>query len=152
MNGFCHERIDRPFDITLLTVSLMDELEAIRQKKMKELEKAMERASYPDKPVIVTDKDFNEFVSKHPLAVVDCWAEWCGPCRMVAPIIDELASEYVGKVVFGKLDTDHNRTTTMKYRITGIPTLMVFKNGKLVDSIVGAVPKEYILQRLKPHM
>jgi thioredoxin 1 len=130
----------------------MDELEAIRQKKMEELKKARDRTSYPDKPVPVTDADFNEFVSKHPLVVVDCWAEWCGPCRMVAPIIDALASEYAGKVVFGKLNTDHNRTTTMKYRITGIPTLLFFKNGKLVDSIVGAAPKEYILRRLQPLM
>lgn len=139
-----------PFDITLHTVSLMDELEAIRQKKMEELKRSRDRASYPDKPVTVTDADFNEFVSKHPLVVVDCWAEWCGPCRMVGPIIDALASEYAGKIVFGKLNSDNNRTTMMKYRITGIPTLLVFKNGELVDSIVGAAPKEYLLQRLKP--
>jgi thioredoxin 1 len=141
-----------PFDITLHTVSLMDELEAIRQKKMEELKKSRESASYPYKPVTVTDADFNEFVSKHPLVVVDCWAEWCGPCRMVGPIIDALASEYAGKIVFGKLNSDNNRTTMMKYRITGIPTLLVFKNGELVDSIVGAAPKEYLLQRLKPLM
>ena len=141
-----------PFDITLHTVSLMDELEAIRQKKMEELKKSRESASYLDKPVTVTDADFNEFVSKHPLVVVDCWAEWCGPCRMVGPIIDALASEDAGKIVFGKLNSDNNRTTMMKYRITGIPTLLVFKNGELVDSIVGAAPKEYLLQRLKPLM
>jgi thioredoxin 1 len=130
----------------------MDDLEAIRKKKLEELKKARGSVSHPDKPVTVTDADFNEFVSKHPLVVVDCWAEWCGPCRMVAPIVEALASEYAGKVVFGKLNTDHNRTTTMKYRITGIPTLLVFKNGELVDSIVGAAPKEHLLQRLKPHM
>jgi len=130
----------------------MDELEAIRKKKMEEIKKSLEHASYPDKPVPVTDADFNEFISKYPLVVIDCWAEWCGPCRILAPIIDTLASEYAGKVVFGKLDTDHNRATTMAFRISGIPTLLVFKNGKLADQIVGAVPEQSIVQRLQPLM
>ena len=130
----------------------MDELEAIRKKKMEQIIKKKELEVYPDKPVIVTDADFNTFISKYPLVVVDCWAEWCGPCRMLAPTIDELAGEYKGKIVFGKLDTDNNRTTSMQYKISSIPAMLVFKNGNFVGQIIGAVPKEQIVQQLQPLM
>lgn len=130
----------------------MDELEAIRKKKMEQIIKKKELEVYPDKPVIVTDADFNTFISKYPLVVVDCWAEWCGPCRMLAPTIDELAGEYRGKIVFGKLDTENNRATAMQYRISSIPAMLVFKNGNFVGQIIGAVPKEQIVQQLQPLM
>ena len=130
----------------------MDELEAIRKKKMEQIIKKKELEVYPDKPVIVTDADFNQFISKYPLVVVDCWAEWCGPCRMLAPTIDELAGEYRGKIVFGKLDTENNRATAMQYRISSIPAMLVFKNGNFVGQIIGAVPKEQIVQQLQPLM
>ena len=130
----------------------MDELEAIRKKKMEQIIKKQELESYPDKPVIVTDADFNQFISKYPLVVVDCWAEWCAPCRTLAPTIDELATEYRGKIVFGKLDTDNNRATSMQYKISSIPAMLVFKNGNFVGQIIGAVPKEQIVQQLQPLM
>lgn len=130
----------------------MDELEAIRKKKMEQIIRKKELESYPDKPITVADADFNQFISKYPLVVVDCWAEWCGPCRMLIPIIDELAAEYREKIVFGKLNTDHNRATAMQYKISSIPAMLVFKNGNFVGQIIGAVPKEQIVQQLQPLM
>ena len=130
----------------------MDELEAIRKKKMEQIIKKKELESYPDKPITVTDADCNQFISKYPLVVVDCWAEWCAPCRMLAPTIDELATEYRGKMVFGKLNTDQNRAIGMQYNISSIPAMLVFKNGEFVGQIIGAVPKEQIVQQLQPLM
>ncbi len=130
----------------------MDELEAIRKKKMEQIIKKKELESYPDKPIIITDANFNEIISKYPLVVVDCWAEWCGPCRMLAPTIDELAIQYRGKIVFGKLNTDQNRATTMQYKISSIPAMLVFKNGKFAGQIIGAVPKQQIIRQLQPLM
>lgn len=120
------------------------ELEKIRQAKLREImkkSKSFEEEALIDKPVEVTDATFNETVQNYPLVVIDCWAAWCGPCRMITPIIEELAQEYAGKVVFGKLDVDKNRAVTMQYHIMSIPTLMVFSHGKLVDTITGALPK-----------
>ena len=119
---------------------------------MEQIVKKQKLEGYPDKPIIVTDADFNQFISKYPLVVVDCWAEWCAPCRMLAPTIDELAAEYRGKIVFGKLDTDNNRATSMQYKISSIPAMLVFKNGNFVGQIIGAVPKEQIVQQLQPLM
>ena len=90
-----------------------------------------------------------ETIKKFPTIVIDCWAPWCGPCRMIGPVIEELAKEMKGKIVFGKLNVDENPQTSMKYRIMSIPTLLVFKNGALVDQLVGAMPKEMLLQKLK---
>jgi thioredoxin 1 len=120
------------------------ELEKIRQAKLLEMmkkSKSFEEEASINKPVEVTNATFDETVQSHPLVVIDCWAAWCGPCRMIAPIIEELAREYAGKVVFGKLDVDKNRAVTMQYQIMSIPTLMVFSHGKLVDRITGALPK-----------
>jgi len=121
-----------------------EELEKIRQAKLREMmkkSKSFEEEVLINKPVEVTDATFNETVQNHPLVVIDCWATWCGPCRMITPIIEELAREYAGKVVFGKLDVDKNRAVTMQYQIMSIPTLIVFSHGKLVDRIMGALPK-----------
>ncbi len=130
----------------------MDELDEIRQRKMEELKKGLEKREHPAGPVELTDAAFDEFIAKYSLVVVDCWAQWCGPCRMLAPVIDELAAELKGKVVFGKLNVDHNRSTAVRFAITGIPALLVFSNGTLVDRIIGAVPKQRIMQRLQPLM
>lgn len=98
--------------------------------------------------VKVTDENFDEFVRTHPLVLVDAWAEWCMPCRILGPTIDALAKELDGKVIFGKLNVDENPATARRYGIMSIPTMLIFKNGKLVDSIVGALPKDYIKARL----
>lgn len=103
----------------------------------------------PDKPLTLSDSDINEIISKYETIVIDCWAPWCGPCRMVAPVIEELAKELRGKVVFGKLNVDENPSTSVKHQIMSIPTLLVFKNGNLVDRLVGAYPKEELKKKLE---
>lgn len=98
----------------------------------------------PDMPVAVNDDNIDTFVQRFPLAVVDCWAPWCGPCHMISPVIESLAADYKGKIAFGKLNTDENERTAMRFGIMSIPTLLVFKNGKLVDQIVGAMPRNML--------
>ncbi|MCC5942340.1 MAG: thioredoxin [Balneolaceae bacterium] len=96
-----------------------------------------------------TDSNFSEEVEKSSTPVlVDFWAEWCGPCRMVGPIVDELAGEYDGKVKVGKVNVDHNPEVSVKYGIRSIPALMIFKDGEVVDQIIGAVPKTHIKKQL----
>jgi len=104
---------------------------------------------YPDKPIELTDANFDENVKKYPFFVVDNWAPWCPPCSMLAPIIDSLAKKYVGKIVFGKLNVDENKEIAQKYEVMSIPTLLVLKNGKLVDRIVGAMPESLLEKKLK---
>ena len=104
------------------------------------------------KPVHVTDVDFSETVKKHPVALIDFWAEWCGPCRALAPTIEELHKEYEGKVFIGKLDVDENPQTAEGFQVFSIPTLIVMKNGQEVDRIVGCVPKKSIEDVLKKHL
>ncbi len=91
--------------------------------------------------VILTDRNFDQAVQKYHMVVVDCWAEWCAPCRMVAPVIEALAQDYRGQIVFGKLDVDNNRGVSGRYQIRSIPTLLIFKGGSLVGTKVGALPK-----------
>jgi thioredoxin 1 len=105
------------------------------------------------KPVEVTDQDFADKVEQaNGLSVVDLWAVWCGPCRMITPIMEELASEYAGKVSFYKLDVDSNKATAQKYMIRSIPTLLFFKNGKVVDTVIGALPKDKIVEVVEKHL
>jgi len=99
----------------------------------------------PTGPVTLTDRNFDEAVQKYSMLVVDCWAEWCSPCRMVAPVIEQLAGDYQGRIVFGKLDVDHNREVAGRYQIRSIPTLLIFKGGHLVDTKIGALPR-YVLE------
>ena len=95
----------------------------------------------------VTDESFDSFVTSNKYAVIDCWAIWCGPCRMLSPIIDELSGERA-EVAFGKLNTDKNRSIPMKYGVMSIPTLLYFKDGRLVDKTIGAYPKPALEERL----
>jgi len=135
----------------------MDDLEVIKKKKLEQLQKqyinrgkTMEK-KWPDTPIQLLDADIDETMKKYPTIVIDCWAPWCGPCRMIGPVIEELAREMKGKIVFGKLNVDENPQTSMKHKIMSIPTLLVFKNGALVDRFVGAMPKDMLIQKLKPY-
>jgi thioredoxin len=129
------------------------EVKKMRAKRMQELRR--EATSSGDRlsaPITVTDADFERTVRTHPLIVVDCWAEWCGPCRMIAPIIEELAREHAGEIVFGKLNVDENPETATRFSIMGIPTLLVMKNGAEVDRLVGVSPKPMIESKLKKYL
>ena len=98
-----------------------------------------------------TDSNFEESIASG-VTVVDFWAEWCGPCKMIAPIIEELSKEYDGQATFAKLNVDHNPEISMKYNIRSIPTILVFKDGEVIDKVVGAVPKAKLEERVKAHV
>jgi thioredoxin 1 len=101
------------------------------------------------KPITITDENFeNEVINSKEPVLIDFWATWCGPCRMIAPIVEELAGEFNGKVKIGKLDVDNNQQTSINYGVRSIPTLLIFKGGKVADTIIGAVPKSNIVQKL----
>jgi thioredoxin 1 len=102
--------------------------------------------------IAVTDADFETEVEKaEGLTIVDFWATWCGPCRMIAPILDQLATEYAGKIRVAKLDVDANIKTGSRFNVRSIPTLLFFKGGKVVDQIIGAVPKNQIESKVQQH-
>lgn len=133
------------------------EVQRIKERKLVEMmQKAraqLERAAKHDgKPIILSDASFSSEISKHPLIVVDFWAAWCGPCRIVAPIIEELAKEYAGRVAFGKLNVDENPLTSNEFEVHSIPTLLIFRNGEAVDGIIGAVPKHQIESKVNTHL
>ena len=101
------------------------------------------------KPTMISDDNFeNEVLKSEQPVLIDFWATWCGPCRTIAPIVEEIASEYNGKIKVGKLDVDNNQQTAIKYGVRSIPTLLVFKNGEVKETIIGAVPKGQIVQKL----
>jgi thioredoxin 1 len=101
------------------------------------------------KPVEITDVNFeSEVLQSDRPVLIDFWAVWCGPCKIIAPIVEELASEYDGKVKVGKLDVDSNQQTSIKYGVRSIPTLLVFKDGNVKETIIGAVPKKLIVEKL----
>ncbi|HEX2106929.1 MAG TPA: thioredoxin [Nitrososphaera sp.] len=136
-------------------MNLDDELEAIKHKKLAELQKeAATKAmmSSITEPIVLSDSNFASEVSKYPIMLVDFWAQWCGPCRMVSPIIEQLSREYSGKVAFGKVNVDENQRTAASFGIQSIPTLMIFKGGKAVDVIIGALPKGQIEMKLKQQL
>jgi thioredoxin 1 len=137
-----------------------EEFERIRRKKLEEMMKEIQNKQnlntttmeIIDKPIEVNDENFDEIIKKYPVVVIDCWAEWCMPCRMIAPIIEELASDYAGKVVFGKLNVDENAVVPAQYGIMAIPTLLIFKDGKYVDRIVGAAPRRMLEAKIKKYI
>ena len=132
-----------------------DELEAIKHKKLAELQKqAATKATMSSitEPIVLTDSNFASEVTKYPIMLVDFWAPWCGPCRMVSPIIEQLSREYSGRVAFGKVNVDENQRIAASFGIQSIPTLMIFKGSKAVDIIIGAIPKAQIEMKLKQQL
>lgn len=99
--------------------------------------------------VEITDQNFQEVTGQSGLTMVDFWAVWCGPCRMVAPIVEQLADEYAGQVTVGKLDVDHNQQSASRFNVRSIPTILFFKEGKVVDQVIGAVPRPALESKIK---
>ncbi len=131
-------------------VSELDEEEKkIREKKMREF---AEKSSAPSEPLVLGDSEFDETVKKYPLMVVDFWSENCPPCRLIAPVLHELAGEMKGRVVFGKVCVDEHRQKAMQFGVSAIPTLLVFRKGELVDRIIGFSGKEDLVSRLSKHL
>jgi thioredoxin 1 len=135
---------------------MTDELEEIKRRKLEQLKtkymnggKNNMSENMPDTPIHIDDSNIDSNVSKYPVMVIDCWAPWCGPCRMVGPVVEELAKKMKGKVVFGKLNVDENRGTSMKYGIMSIPTLLMFKNGELIDAFIGAMPEPMLKAKIE---
>jgi len=138
------ERLDKEKDI---------ELEKIRAKKMRELKTKVENeGSSKNAPITLDDAHFNETIQQYPLMLIDCWAVWCGPCRVIAPVVDELTRDYAGRVTVGKLNVDENPKTAMSFGIISIPTLLIMKDGKEVDRIIGSVPKQFIEEKLLKYL
>ncbi|MGC8998521.1 MAG: thioredoxin [Candidatus Bathyarchaeia archaeon] len=126
------------------------ELKRIKEKKLRELMKEFrEKKNLSGQVIHITDSNFNEVVGKNQLVLIDFFADWCVPCRMMAPVIEELAREYAGKVLFGKLNVDENPATADRFQVFSIPTLVIMKAGEEVDRIVGFVPKSQVEARLK---
>ncbi len=145
-------------DTQLIRCSSCGVTNRVPQEKIKQgLEPVCGRCKKPlpihSRPVIITDATFSAEVERSPLPVLlDLWAEWCGPCRMIAPVLDELAVEMAGRVRVAKLNIDENPVTPGRFNVRGIPTLLVLKAGREVDRIVGVQPKSEIVRRLKQVM
>jgi len=123
----------------------MDEIEKIKQRMLERmLSTPAKEENMPSKPIDVTDANFDEIISKYDTVVVDFWAPWCGPCKMIEPSIKKLASEMRGKVVFAELNVDENPKVAMRYRVMSIPTLILFRKGKMTDRSVGALPYDLL--------
>lgn len=125
-----------------------DELSRLREKRLKEMEAKLMGAMSPSPSGVlvgeVTDMNFSDFVRAGRYVVIDCWAEWCGPCMAVGPVIEELAAEFTGLVTFGKCDADQNTGVMQTFQISAIPTLLFFAGGSLAGRLTGAYPKESI--------
>lgn len=129
-----------------------EEIAAIKLRRLIEFQRNMkEKASIQNisVPVSLTDVNFKEEVLKYAYLLVDFWAPWCGPCRMVSPVIEQLAKDYAGRIVFAKVNVDENQSITKSFAIQSIPTMIIFKNGKVFDVITGALPRAQIEIKLK---
>lgn len=141
------------------TMAFDDELEKIQRRKLEEMmrkknapEAKPQAAGIPAGVMNLTDATFSATVGKYPLTVVDFWAPWCGPCRMVSPVVEELSRDYSGRAAFGKVNVDENPVVSSSFGIQSIPTIMFFSKGRAVDAVIGAVPKQVLEARMKPHI
>jgi thioredoxin 1 len=132
-----------------------EELKLINEKKMKELQQLVnekELLKTIKEPIILADNTFFETINKFPLMLVDFWAPWCGPCRMMSPIVDQIGRDYPGKLAVGKINVDENQLIARQFNVSSIPTLILFKRGKLLNKIIGAVSKNRINEMVKMHL
>ncbi len=103
-------------------------------------------------PLVISDENFNQIIDENPIVVIDFWAEWCGPCRAMNPIIEELSLIYENKIVFAKLNVDKNPISPSKYGISSIPTFLIIKNGQVMNSIIGAITQELFEEKLNEYL
>jgi thioredoxin 1 len=132
-----------------------EELKIINEKRMKKLQQIMnekELLKNIKDPLNLDDSNFFQTISKFPLLLVDFWAPWCGPCRMMSPLIDQIGKEYMGKLVVGKVNVDENPTISRQFGISSIPTLILFKKGQAVNKIIGSVSKNKIDEMVRMHL
>lgn len=127
-------------------------LEQIVRRQQRREQEAQSAQKQDGKMIILTDATFSSEVSKKPLTVVDFWAPWCGPCRMMSPIIEELARDYAGKVAFGKLNVDENPLTSSNFQVQSIPTILIFRKGQMVDGVLGAMPRAFLESKIRPYL
>ena len=132
-----------------------EELRIINEKRMKKLQQIVnekELLKNIKEPLDLDDSNFAQTINKYPLLLVDFWAPWCGPCRMMSPIINQVGKEYIGKLVVGKVNVDENPNISGQFRISSIPTLILFKRGQAVNNIIGSVSKSRIDEMVKIHL
>ncbi|MDP9488774.1 MAG: thioredoxin [Thermoproteota archaeon] len=132
-----------------------EELRIINEKRMKKLQQIVnekELLKNIKDPLNLDDSNFAQTINKYPLLLVDFWAPWCGPCRMMSPIIDQVGKEYIGKLVVGKVNVDENPNISGQFGISSIPTLILFKRGQVVNNIIGSVSKSRIDEMVKMHL
>lgn len=126
--------------------------DAILAKMEEEQKKKKMLIDNPDFPVVLSASNFDEAIKKYPFLVIDCWAEWCAPCLMVHPIIENLAKKYKGEITFAKLNIDQNKEIAARFRIMSIPTLLIFRNGQNIDTIIGALPQDVLEEKLRTYL
>ena len=132
-----------------------EELKIINEKRMKKLQQIMnekELLKNIKDPLNLDGSNFFQTISKFPLLLVDFWAPWCGPCRMMSPLIDQIGKEYMGKLVVGKVNVDENPTISRQFVISSIPTLILFKKGQAVNKVIGSVSKNKIDEMVRMHL
>ena len=132
-----------------------EELKIINEKRMKKLQQIMNEKELLKNikiPLNLDDSNFTQTINKFPLLLVDFWAPWCGPCRMMSPLIDQIGKEYMGKLVVGKVNVDENPTISRQFGISSIPTLILFKKGQAVNKIIGSVSKNKIDEMVRMHI
>lgn len=132
-----------------------EELRIINEKRMKKLQQIVnekELLKNIKEPLNLDDSNFAQTINKYPLLLVDFWAPWCGPCRMMSPIIDQVGKEYIGKLVVGKVNVDENPNISAQFGISSIPTLILFERGQAVNNIIGSVSKSRIDEMVKMHL
>ena len=121
-------------------------------KKLQELINEKEQLKNIKEPIVLGDSTFSQTINKFPLTLVDFWAPWCGPCRMMSPIIDEIGKDYLGKLVVGKINVDENPLVAGQFGISSIPTLLLFKRGQAVNKIIGSVSKNKIAEMIAMYL